>query len=100
MLSGLAHGTKRSRIGGRSTSPSQHDHPPWPELPEECAGRAPTKIVIRGGPVNRVNRRREFFRATPQQVRDTLVDLSAHVVEFAETPTNEEWDASPDESAQ
>lgn len=44
--------------------------------------------------VNRVNRRREFFRATPQQVRDTLVDLSAHVVEFAETPTNEEWDAS------
>ena len=44
--------------------------------------------------VNQVNRRREFFRATPQQVRDALVDLSAHVVEFAETPINEEWDAS------
>lgn len=44
--------------------------------------------------INRVNRRREFFRTTPDAVRDALVDLDAHLVEFDESPINEEWDAS------
>ncbi len=44
--------------------------------------------------INRVNMRREFFRTTPQEVRDALVDMNAHLVEFDETPINEEWDAS------
>jgi hypothetical protein len=44
--------------------------------------------------VNRVNMRREFFYATPAEVREALVGLNAHVLEFDEDPVNEEWDAS------
>lgn len=44
--------------------------------------------------VNRVNRRREFFRTTPEAVRDALFDLNAQMVEFDSDPIDEEWAAS------
>ncbi len=44
--------------------------------------------------VNRINHRREFFRTTPEAVRDALVDLNAHIVEFDPNPIDEEWAAS------
>jgi hypothetical protein len=36
--------------------------------------------------VNTVNRRREFFRATPQQIRAHLSELTGELLEFQETP--------------
>ena len=44
--------------------------------------------------VNRINRRREFFRTSPEAVRDALFDLNAHIVEFDPDPIDEEWAAS------
>lgn len=44
--------------------------------------------------VNKVNRRREFFYVTPAEVREALVGLDAHMLEFDEVPVNEEWEAS------
>ena len=44
--------------------------------------------------VNRVNLRREFFYATPAEVRAALSGMNAHMLEFDEDPTNDEWDAS------
>lgn len=44
--------------------------------------------------VNKVNRRREFFYVTPNDVRDALIGLEAHMLEFDEMPVNEEWEAS------
>lgn len=36
--------------------------------------------------VNRVNIRREFFQATPAQVRDALTDITGDLIEFREDP--------------
>ena len=44
--------------------------------------------------VNKINRRREFFYVTPAEVRDALVGLNAHMLEFNDNPVNEEWEAS------
>lgn len=44
--------------------------------------------------VNKVNMRREFFYVTPEEVRNALVGLNAHMLEFNEHPINEEWEAS------
>ena len=44
--------------------------------------------------MNKVNRRREFFYVTPNDVRDALIGLDAHMLEFDEMPVNEEWEAS------
>ena len=44
--------------------------------------------------VNKINVRREFFYATPAEVRDALVGLNAHMLEFDEGPINDEWAAS------
>ncbi len=44
--------------------------------------------------INRINRRKEFFRATPREVLDALQKMNAHVVEFDEEPVNDEWMAS------
>lgn len=45
--------------------------------------------------VNMVNARREFFYATPAEVRDLLVDLGDdHVVEYNDTAEAVEWRAS------
>ena len=41
--------------------------------------------------VNLVNKRREFFYVTPAQVRDALVELDGHVLEFNEQPDDEEF---------
>ncbi len=41
--------------------------------------------------VNLVNSRREFFYATPAEVRDKLQSLDAALVSFAEEPTALEW---------
>ncbi|MFI6578086.1 DUF4041 domain-containing protein [Nocardiopsis sp. NPDC050513] len=48
--------------------------------------------------VNRVNLRREFFHATPGEVRDTLARISdQHLLEYRETPEALEWRASQKE---
>lgn len=46
--------------------------------------------------VNRVNLRREFFRATPQEVLQVLkgIDLNQHLFEYAEEPETQEWRTS------
>ncbi|MGY0020979.1 DUF4041 domain-containing protein [Streptomyces sp. YJ-C3] len=45
--------------------------------------------------VNRVNLRREFFYATPAEVRDALARLAGqHLLEFQDTPDAPEWRAS------
>lgn len=44
--------------------------------------------------LNRSNRHSGFFRTTPNAVREALVDLDAHLVEFDESPINPEWEAS------
>lgn len=36
--------------------------------------------------VNTINRRREFFRATPLEVKDHLAELAGELLEFQETP--------------
>jgi hypothetical protein len=43
--------------------------------------------------VNRVNLRREFFRATPQEVLQVVksIDLNQHLFEYAEEPEAQEW---------
>jgi len=41
--------------------------------------------------VNMVNRRREFFFVSPSEVRDALVELDGHVLEFNENPDDEEF---------
>ena len=37
--------------------------------------------------MNLVNRRREFFRATPQEVKELLVELNAEILEYDEQAT-------------
>ncbi|MGH3856651.1 MAG: DUF4041 domain-containing protein [Pseudonocardiaceae bacterium] len=46
--------------------------------------------------VNRVNLRREFFRATPQEVLQVLegMDLNKHLLEYTEEAEAQEWRAS------
>ncbi|GIG71224.1 hypothetical protein Pen01_75190 [Phytomonospora endophytica] len=45
--------------------------------------------------VNRVNLRREFFHATPAEVREVLEKLDGeHLLEYQEIPEAEEWRAS------
>jgi hypothetical protein len=45
--------------------------------------------------VNQVNQRREFFYATPSEVRELLTQIAgAHLVEFNERPEAMEWRAS------
>jgi NADH dehydrogenase/NADH:ubiquinone oxidoreductase subunit G len=41
--------------------------------------------------VNLANRRREFFFATPAEVREALIELDGHVLEFDEKPDDEEY---------
>lgn len=41
--------------------------------------------------VNLVNKRREFFFVSPAQVRDALIELDGHVLEFNEQPDDEEF---------
>jgi len=41
--------------------------------------------------VNLANRRREFFFATPAEVREALIELDGHVLEFDERPDDEEY---------
>jgi hypothetical protein len=44
--------------------------------------------------MNLVNRRREFFYATPAEVRDRLTEADGAVLEFVEEPEAEEWHES------
>lgn len=44
--------------------------------------------------VNMVNRRREFFFVTPSEVRNALIELDGHVLEFNEHPDDEEFKQS------
>jgi hypothetical protein len=45
--------------------------------------------------VNRINLRREFFRATPVEVRDILADIAgSHLLEYTDVPEASEWRAS------
>lgn len=41
--------------------------------------------------VNRVNLRREFFYATPTEVRDVLKDIAGNLLEFTEEPEAEQY---------
>lgn len=41
--------------------------------------------------VNLVNARKEFFLVSPAEVRDALIELDGHVLEFNENPDNEEF---------
>ncbi len=41
--------------------------------------------------VNRINLRREFFYATPLQVRDSLADITGNLLEFREEPEAEQF---------
>ena len=41
--------------------------------------------------VNLVNNRKEFFLVSPAEVRNALIELDGHVLEFNETPENEEF---------
>ena len=41
--------------------------------------------------VNLVNKKREFFFVSPSQVRDALVELDGHVLEFNEQPDDDEF---------
>lgn len=41
--------------------------------------------------VNLVNNRKEFFFVSPGEVRDALIELDGHVLEFNESPDNEEF---------
>ncbi len=47
-----------------------------------------------GGRVNLVNRRREFFRVTPAQVKEQLAELTGEVLEFEELPEAVEYHQS------
>ncbi|MCW2984746.1 MAG: chromosome segregation ATPase [Conexibacter sp.] len=49
--------------------------------------------------INRVNPRREFFRATPQEVRLKLADLAGDLLEFTETAEAVEYRQSLTEAA-
>lgn len=44
--------------------------------------------------VNRVNLRREFFYASPMQVRDALAEIQGDLLEFVEAPRAEQFNAS------
>ncbi|WP_202864895.1 DUF4041 domain-containing protein [Rothia halotolerans] len=44
--------------------------------------------------VNRINTRREFFHATPAQVRDALATIQGDLLEFIEVPEAEQYRAS------
>ena len=41
--------------------------------------------------VNRVNQRREFFFATPEEVRDVLAEKIGSLLDFASQPTAEQY---------
>lgn len=41
--------------------------------------------------VNRVNTRREFFYATPAEVRDALSQIAGNLLEFTEEPEAEQY---------
>lgn len=47
--------------------------------------------------VNRVNLRREFFYASPAEVRAALVELDGALLEFTEQPTADQWHQSENE---
>jgi hypothetical protein len=51
--------------------------------------------------VNRVNLRREFFRATPAEVRDLISQFAGqHLLEYREVPEALEWRASADSAVE
>jgi hypothetical protein len=41
--------------------------------------------------VNRVNQRREFFYATPAEVRDLLASIAGDLLQYTETPEAAEY---------
>ena len=41
--------------------------------------------------VNKINLRREFFYATPAQVREQLADIAGNLLEFREEPEAEQY---------
>lgn len=47
--------------------------------------------------VNRVNLRREFFYASPHEVRELLHDLDVALLEFVEEPEAREWRQNNDD---
>lgn len=48
--------------------------------------------------VNRINRRREFFYATPAEVREALKDIAGNLLEFTEEPEAEQYRLSLEEA--
>ena len=48
--------------------------------------------------VNRINRRREFFYATPAEVREALRDIAGNLLEFTEEPEAEQYRLSLEEA--
>ncbi|GIH15974.1 hypothetical protein Raf01_41460 [Rugosimonospora africana] len=64
---------------------SRHERPTGARLHTELADRK----------VNQVNTRREFFYATPAEVRDILQRIAGqHLLEYRETPEAVGWRAS------
>ena len=47
--------------------------------------------------VNRINTRREFFYATPAEVREALKDIAGNLLEFTEEPEAEQYRLSLEE---
>lgn len=48
--------------------------------------------------VNRINKRREFFYATPAEVRDVLQEVAGNLLEFREEPEAEQYRLSLEEA--
>ena len=48
--------------------------------------------------VNRINTRREFFYATPAEVREALKDIAGNLLEFTEEPEAEQYRLSLEEA--
>ena len=48
--------------------------------------------------VNRINARREFFYATPAEVREALKDIAGNLLEFTEEPEAEQYRLSLEEA--
>ena len=48
--------------------------------------------------VNLINTRREFFYATPAEVREALKDIAGNLLEFTEEPETEQYRLSLEEA--
>lgn len=61
---------------------------------ERCRSGTKVHHALADRRVNRINLRREFFRATPLEVRDVLADVAgSHLLEYTDFAEASEWRA-------